>query len=75
MAAGLVERGCRVTIFCAAHAGRAADETVDGVRFVRRGSKLTSTSAGMLALADAGGFGGSTSSSTSRTGCRSSPGW
>ena len=50
MAAGLVERGCRVTIFCAAHAAAPPDETVDGVRFVRRGSKLTVYPAGMAAL-------------------------
>jgi glycosyltransferase involved in cell wall biosynthesis len=41
MAAGLVARGCRVTVFCAAHAAAAPVEVVDGVRFVRRGSKTT----------------------------------
>ncbi len=41
MAQGLVDRGARVTILCAAHAAAPPDETVDGVRFVRRGSKLT----------------------------------
>ena len=41
MAEGLVARGARVTIFCAAHAAAPPDEIVDGVRFVRRGSKLT----------------------------------
>lgn len=50
MAAGLVERGCRVTIFCAAYAGAAPDETVDGIRFVRRGSKLSVYVLGMWAL-------------------------
>ncbi len=50
MAAGLVQRGCRVTIFCAAHAAAPPDEVVDGVRFVRRGSKLTVYPAGMRAL-------------------------
>ena len=50
MAAGLVQRGCQVTIFCAAHAAAPPDEVVDGVRFVRRGSKLTVYPAGMRAL-------------------------
>lgn len=40
MASGLVARGHRVTIACARHAGAADDEVTDGVRFVRRGSKL-----------------------------------
>ncbi|GAB3659202.1 glycosyltransferase family 4 protein [Nocardioides korecus] len=50
MAAGLVARGASVTIFCAAHPGAAPDEVVDGVRFVRRGSKLSVYPAGMRAL-------------------------
>ncbi len=50
MAAGLVERGCRVTIFCVGYAGAAPDETVDGIRFVRRGTKLTVYPLGMWAL-------------------------
>jgi glycosyltransferase involved in cell wall biosynthesis len=50
MAAGLVERGCRVTIFCVAYPGAAPDETVDGIRFVRRGSKLSVYPWGMWAL-------------------------
>lgn len=50
MAAGLVARGCRVTIFCAAHAAAPPDEVVDGVRFVRRGSKLSVYAQGMKAL-------------------------
>lgn len=41
MAAGLVARGARVTIFCAAHAAAPAEEVVDGIRFVRRGGKLS----------------------------------
>lgn len=40
MARGLVERGARATIFCAAHDSAPADEVVDGVRFVRRGDHL-----------------------------------
>jgi glycosyltransferase involved in cell wall biosynthesis len=50
VAAGLVERGCEVTIFCAAHAAAPPEETVDGIRFVRRGSKLSVYPAGMRAL-------------------------
>jgi glycosyltransferase involved in cell wall biosynthesis len=50
MAAGLVDRGCEVTIFCAAHAAAPPDEVIDGVRFVRRGSKLSVYAAGMAAL-------------------------
>lgn len=50
MAAGLVARGCEVTIFCAAHAAAPPDEVVEGVRFVRRGSKTTVYLAGMRAL-------------------------
>lgn len=51
MAQGLVERGARVTIFCAAHAAAPPEETVDGVHFVRRGSKLTVYQEGFTALA------------------------
>lgn len=40
MARGLVARGHRVTIACAEHDRAPRDEVVDGVRFVRRGSKL-----------------------------------
>jgi glycosyltransferase involved in cell wall biosynthesis len=40
MARGLVDRGHRVTIACARHDHAPDDEVVDGVRFVRRGSKL-----------------------------------
>ena len=40
MARGLVERGARVTIFCAAHEHAPRDEVVDGVRYVRRGDHL-----------------------------------
>jgi glycosyltransferase involved in cell wall biosynthesis len=36
----LVAGGHQVTVFCAAHPDAPADETRDGVRFVRRGSKL-----------------------------------
>jgi glycosyltransferase involved in cell wall biosynthesis len=50
MAAGLVEAGARVTIFCAAHAAAPPDEVVDGIRFVRRGTKLSVYLQGALAL-------------------------
>ena len=40
MARGLVERGHTVTIACAAHPAAPRRETVDGVRFVRSGTKL-----------------------------------
>ena len=41
VAAGLAAAGHRVTVVCAAHGRAAADEVRDGVRFVRRGGKLT----------------------------------
>lgn len=50
VARGLVERGAEVTILCAAHAAAPPDEVVDGIRFVRRGSKLTVYSEGVRAL-------------------------
>lgn len=40
MARGLVEHGHQVTIACAEHEFAPRDEVVDGVRFMRRGSKL-----------------------------------
>ncbi len=51
MAQGLVARGARVTIFCAAHAAAPPEDVVDGIRFVRRGSKLTVYQEGFRALA------------------------
>lgn len=50
MAAGLTELGAHVTIFCAAHASAPGQETVDGVRYLRRGGKLTVYLWGMLGL-------------------------
>ncbi len=50
MARGLVERGARATIFCAAHDHAPADEVVDGVRFVRRGDHLGIYALGALRL-------------------------
>ncbi|MEJ7633451.1 glycosyltransferase family 4 protein [Aeromicrobium sp.] len=40
MARGLVEQGHQVTIACASHANAPREETIEGVRFVRRGTKL-----------------------------------
>lgn len=40
VAAGLVRRGHQVTIACAEHANAPREEVRDGVRFVRRGSKM-----------------------------------
>ncbi len=51
MAGGLVARGCEVTVFCAAHAGAPPEETRDGVRYVRRGTKLSVYLHGMRLLA------------------------
>ncbi|MFC7724508.1 glycosyltransferase family 4 protein [Nocardioides sp. GCM10028917] len=50
VAGGLVDRGAKVTILCAAHAAAPPDEVVDGIRFVRRGSKLTVYVGGVRAL-------------------------
>ncbi len=50
MAAGLAARGCRVTHFSAAYPGAAPEEQRDGVRFVRRGSKLSVYGRGLAAL-------------------------
>ncbi|WP_445256707.1 glycosyltransferase family 4 protein [Nocardioides aurantiacus] len=50
MAAGLVRHGAQVTIFCAAHDRAPADEVVDGVRFVRRGTHVGIYVLGMLHL-------------------------
>jgi len=41
LAARLAARGEAVTVFCAAHDSAPRDEVVDGVRFVRRGGRLT----------------------------------
>src|SRR4051794_29596818 len=40
MARGLVARGARVTIFCAAHDEAPSDQVIEGVRYVRRGDHL-----------------------------------
>lgn len=50
MARGLVDRGATVTVFCAAHDAAPADEVVDGVRFMRRGTKLGIYAQGMWHL-------------------------
>lgn len=41
VARGLVRAGYRVTVCCSAYGGAAATETVDGIRFRRRGNDLT----------------------------------
>jgi glycosyltransferase involved in cell wall biosynthesis len=41
VARGMAARGAEVTILCSAHDRAVADETVDGVRFVRRGGRLS----------------------------------
>ena len=51
VATGLAARGCRVTVFSAAYAGAPPEEVVDGIRFVRRGSKLSVYLEGMRLLA------------------------
>jgi len=50
MADGLVALGCEVTIFCAAHAAAPPEEVVDGIRYVRRGSKMSVYVHGVRAL-------------------------
>ena len=50
VAAGLVARGARVTVLTAAYPGAPADETRLGVRYVRRGGKLSVYLRGLLAL-------------------------
>lgn len=50
MARGLAERGARVTVFCAAHDRAPADEVVEGVRFRRRGGKMSVYVQGLLHL-------------------------
>lgn len=56
VAAGLVDRGCRVTIFSAAHEAGPARELRDGIQFIRAGSKLSVYGHGFLRLL-AGRFG------------------
>ena len=50
IASGLVEHGARVTIFCAEHGLAPRDEVRDGIRFVRRGSKMGIYARGVLLL-------------------------
>lgn len=50
MAQGLVSRGARVTVFCAAFPGAPEDEVRQGVRYLRRGSKTTVYLQGLLCL-------------------------
>jgi glycosyltransferase involved in cell wall biosynthesis len=53
VARGLADRGAAVTIFCSAHDRAPAQETVDGVRYVRRGGRLTVYLYGLWHLARA----------------------
>lgn len=50
VARGLVERGARVTLFTAAYPGAAGREVRDGIRYVRRGEKVSVYLWGMLLL-------------------------
>ena len=50
MAAGLVARGCRVTVLCAAYPGSVPDQKLGGVRFVRRGTKTSVYAQGLWSL-------------------------
>lgn len=50
MARGLVDRGATVTVFCAAHDSAPRDQVVEGVRFVRRGGKMSIYLLGFLHL-------------------------
>ncbi len=50
IAAGLVEAGARVTIYCAEHGLAPRDEVRDGIRYVRRGSKMGIYARGLLLL-------------------------
>jgi len=50
MADGLVARGARVTILCAAHAAAPPDETVDGVGLPRRRTQPTANKAAVPGL-------------------------
>jgi glycosyltransferase involved in cell wall biosynthesis len=50
LATGMVRRGYRVTVQCAAHPGAPADEWRDGVRFRRRGNRFTVYPSGMLGV-------------------------
>jgi glycosyltransferase involved in cell wall biosynthesis len=56
IARGLVEKGDEVTIFCASHEAAPDDEVRDGIRFARRGGKLSVYAHGVIGLL-AGRFG------------------
>ncbi len=75
MAAGLVDRGCEVTIFCAAHAAAPPDEDVDGDPLRPPRLQALGVRRRACGRCDAATSATRTSSSTCRTGCRSSPGW
>src|SRR5207344_2345020 len=50
VAEALNQRGARVTVFSAAHAGAPPQDEINGVRYVRNGTKLTVYPRGMQAL-------------------------
>jgi glycosyltransferase involved in cell wall biosynthesis len=50
VAEGLASRGARVTVFSAAHAGAPPEDEIRGVRYVRRGSKISVYARGMQSL-------------------------
>lgn len=54
IAVGLVDQGAHVTIFCAEHGLAPRNEVRDGIRFVRRGSKMGIYARGLLLLATRG---------------------
>jgi glycosyltransferase involved in cell wall biosynthesis len=51
VAAGLASAGHDVTVFCAAHRAAPPDEQHDGIRYVRRGNRLTVYARALIALA------------------------
>lgn len=51
IAAGLIDRGAKVTVFCAEHGLAPRDEVRDRIRFVRRGSKMGIYARGLAMLA------------------------
>src|SRR4051794_41617011 len=71
MAEGMAATGLRVALFCAAHDRAPAAEVVRGVRIVRRGGRLGVYPRAFLYVLRHR----PRSSSTSRTGCRSSADW
>ena len=71
IARGLVERGHRVTVVCAAHDQAPADEMRDGVRFVRRGNHVEASMREVGGWRSASAWGAWTPTSMCRTAYRS----